>query len=143
MFLQDYDLMWDNCPGSQMGPADALSRFDVVDTLLNNTIVTMLSTIPGVLNCALDVELADKIIHFTTTNLLVRNATDAMPKHTSLFPCAFYENWTFLNSVLYFKGCLYVPEPACQNLVHSLHYFPVEGHGGYFHTIHLVQHDYW
>jgi len=141
--MQDYDLMWDNCSGSQMDPADALLCRDEVATLLNNTAVTMLPTISDVLICALDVRLAERIADFTVTDLLVKDATDAMAKHSSLFPCAACEDWTFLDGTLYYKSCLYVLEPAQQNLVHSLHCSLAEGHGGYFCTVHLVQHDYW
>jgi len=137
--MQDYDLMWDNHPSSQMGPAGALSHRDEVDTSLNNTAITMLPTFSDVLICALDVELADKIAH---TDLLVKDTTDAMSKHTSLFPCMARKDWTFLDGALYFKGHLYIPEPACQDLVCSLHCSSAGGHGSYFCTVYLVQHDY-
>ena len=39
MFMQDYDLVWDNRPSSQMGPADVLSCCDKVDTLLDNMLL--------------------------------------------------------------------------------------------------------
>ena len=143
MFMQDYDLVWDNHPGSQIGPADALSRRDEVDTLLDNTAVTMLPTVSDVLIRALDVRLADRIAEFTATNPLIKDATDAMAKHSSLFPRAARDDWTFLNGALYYKSRLYIPEPARQDLVHSLHCSPVGGHGGYFRTVHLVQRDYW
>jgi len=112
MFMQDYDLVWDNCPGSQMGPADALSCRDEVDTSLDNTAVTMLPTVSDVLICALDVRLAERIAEFTTTNPLVKDATNAMAKHSSLFPRTAHDDWTFLDGVLYYKSHLYVPEPA-------------------------------
>jgi len=143
MFMQDYDLVWDNRPGSQMGPADALSRRNEVDTSLDNTAVTMLPTVSDVLMCALDVRLAEHIANFTATDPLVKDATDAMAKHSSLFPRTARDDWTFLDGALYYKSCLYVPEPAQQELVHSLHCSQAGGHGGYFRTVHLVQHDYW
>jgi len=141
--MQDYDLVWDNCPGSQMGPADALSHRDEVDTLLDNTTITMLPTVSDVLVRALDVWLAEQIANFTATDLLVQDARDTMSKHTSLFPRASFDDWTFVEGSLYFKECLYVPEPACQDLVCSLHCFLVGGHGRYFRTVHLVQCNYW
>jgi len=55
MFMQDYDLVWDNRPSSQMGPADALSRCNEVDTSLDNTAITMLPTVSDILIRALDV----------------------------------------------------------------------------------------
>jgi len=143
MFMQDYDLVWDNRPGSQMGPADALSRRDEVDTSLDNTAVTMLPTISDVLIRALDVRLAERIAEFTATDPLVKDATDAMAKHSSLFPRAARDDWMFLDGALYYKSRLYVPEPARQELVHSLHCSQAGGHGGYFRTVHLVQRDYW
>jgi len=141
--MQDYDLVWDNHPGSQMGPADALLHCDEVDTSLDNTTVTMLSTVSDVLICILDVRLAEQIANFTATDPLVQNAWDAMSKHTSLFPCASFDDWMFIEGSLYFKGCLYIPEPAYQDLVCSLHCSLVGGHSGYFRTVHLVQCDYW
>jgi len=49
----------------------------------------------------------------------------------------------FLDGALYYKSRLYVSEPARQDLVCSLHCSLAGGYGGYFHTVHLVQHDYW
>jgi len=141
--MQDYDRVWDNRPGSQMGPVDALSCHDEVDTSLDNTAVTMLPTVSDVLICALDVRLAEEIADFTVTDSLVQDAQDVMSKHTSLFPHASFDDWTFLKGYLYFKGHLYVLEPAQQDLVRSLHCSPAGGHGSYFCTIHLVQRNYW
>ena len=96
MFMQDYDLVWDNHPGSQMGPADVLSHRDEVDTSLDNTAVTMLPTVSDILIRTLDVYLAERIAEFTATGPLVKDATDAMAKHSSLFPCVACDDWTFL-----------------------------------------------
>jgi len=141
--MQDYHLLWDNCPGSQMGPADALSHRDEVDTSLDNTAITMLPFVFDVLIRTLDVRLAERIADFTETNPLVQDARTAMSQHSSLFPCTSFDDWTFLECSLYFKGCLYIPELACQDLVHFLHCSLAGGHGGYFCTVHLVQCDYW
>jgi len=141
--MQDYNLLWDNRPGSQMGPADVLLRRNEVNTSLDNTAITMLPTVSDILICALDVCLADHIAEFTATNPFVKDATDAMAKHSSLFPRTACDDWTFLDGALCYKSRLYLPEPARQELVHSLHCSPVGGHGGYFCTVHLVQHDYW
>jgi len=143
MFLQDYDLVWDNRPGSQMGPADALSHRNEVDTLLDNTAVTLLPTVSDVLIRALDVRLAERIANFTVTDLLVKDATNTMAKHSSLFPHVACEDWMFLDRALYYKSCHYISEPARQDLVCSLHCSLAGGHGGYFRTVHLVQCDYW
>jgi len=112
MFMQDYHLIWDNCPGFQMGPAYALSRCDEVDTSLNNTAITMLCTVSDVLIRALDVWLAERIADFTVADPLVQDARDIMSKHSSLFPRASFNDWMFMEGSLYFKGHLYVPEPA-------------------------------
>ena len=96
-----------------------------------------------VLICALDVRLAERIANFTVTDLLVQDAWTAMSQHSSLFPRVSCDDWTFMEGSLYFKGHLYVPEPAHQDLVCSLHCSPVGGHGRYFRTVHLVQRDYW
>ena len=45
-------------------------------------------------------------------------------------------DWKFINNSLYFKHCLYVPEPACHNLVKSLHNSLGGGHEGFFQTLH-------
>jgi len=92
---------------------------------------------------ALDVCLANRIAEFTATNPLVKDATDTMAKHSSLFPRAARNDWTFLDGAFYYKSRLYIPEPAQQDLVRSLHCSLAGGHGGYFRTVHLVQHDYW
>jgi len=41
--------VWDNRPGSQMGPADALSRRDEVNTSLDNTSVILLPSVSDIL----------------------------------------------------------------------------------------------
>ena len=110
--MQNYDLVWDNRPGSQMGPANALLCCDEVDTSLDNTTITMLPTVSDVLIHVLDVRLAEKIANFTVTDPLVQDTRDAMSKHTSLFPRASFNDWTFIEGFLYFKGHLYIPEPA-------------------------------
>jgi len=110
--MQDYDLIWDNRPSSQMDPADALLHRDEVDTSLDNTTITMLPTVSDVLIRALDMRLAERIADFTATDPLVKDATDAMAKHSSLFPHAARDDWTFLNGALYYKSHLYIPEPA-------------------------------
>ena len=52
-------------------------------------------------------------------------------------------DWTFIDNSLYFKHRLYVPEPACYDLVRSLHESPARGHEGFFQTLHQMQKDYW
>ena len=141
--MQDYDLVWDNRPSSQMGPANALSCRNEVDTSLDNTAITMLPTVSEILICTLDVRLAERIADFTATDPLVKDATDAMARHSSLFLRMAHDDWTFLDGALYYKSCVYIPEPAQQDLVCSLHSSLAGGHGRYFRTVHLVQRDYW
>jgi len=83
-----------------MGPANALSHCDEVDTSLNNTAVTMLPTVSDVLICALDVRLAERIADFTAADPLVQDACDAMSKHSSLFPQVSFDDWTFIEGWL-------------------------------------------
>ena len=52
-------------------------------------------------------------------------------------------DWEFINNSLYFKHCLYVPEPTRLELVQSLHESPAGGHEGFFWTLHRMQKDYW
>jgi len=120
-----------------------LMHFRTTMRLTPHSTTLLLPCCPLSLLCLSDVELADKIAYFTVINLLVKDATDAMSKHTSLFPHAACMDWTFLDSALYFKGHFYIPEPVCQNLVYSFHCSPVGGHGSYFRTVHLVQRNYW
>ena len=76
-----------------MGPADAFFWHNEVDTSLDNTAITMLPTISNVLIHTLDVKLAEKIVRFTVTNLLLKDATDTMSKHTFFFPCMACKDW--------------------------------------------------
>ena len=52
-------------------------------------------------------------------------------------------DWKFIDNSLYFKNRLYVPEPACHDLVQLLHESPTRGHEGFFRTLHRMQKDYW
>ena len=52
-------------------------------------------------------------------------------------------DWEFKDRALYFKHQLYVPGPACHNLIKSLHELPARGHKGLFHMLHYMQKDYW
>ena len=52
-------------------------------------------------------------------------------------------NWEFIDNALYFKHHLYIPKPACHELVKSLHESPAGGHEGFFCTLHHMQKDYW
>ena len=52
MFLQDFDLHFVHIPGSDMGPADALSHLTDPDISSNNTNVTLLPD--DLFICAID-----------------------------------------------------------------------------------------
>ena len=58
-------------------------------------------------------------------------------------PCTNKTDWEFTNRALYFKHWLCIPEPACLDLVKSLHESPAGGHEGFFQTLHHMQKDYW
>ena len=59
LFLQDFDIQWQVTPGTKMAPADALSRWDHVDTTLDNQKMPICPE-PVVIQ-ALDLALAQKI----------------------------------------------------------------------------------
>ena len=59
LFLQDFDLQWQVTPGTKMAPADTLSRWDHVDTTLDNQEMAICPE-PVIIH-ALDLALAQKI----------------------------------------------------------------------------------
>jgi hypothetical protein len=141
LFLQDFDLHFHHTPGTQMGPADALSRRDNVDTADNNMELTLLPD--DLFARAIDVALADKITLSTASDPLVLSALQALDEGASLFPRAQWEDWLYQEEKLYFKGHLYVPEGARHDIVASLHESAARGHGGIFCTQDLVARDFW
>ena len=140
MFLQDYDLEWNHTPGTAMDPADALSRKDEVDTSSDNTEQVLL---PDLHINMLDASLASKIAESTPSDQFVIDALSAMEASTVPLPRSSPEDWYFDQGALYYKGRLYVPEPARHSLVKGIHESLAGAHGGYFHTISLLQRDYW
>jgi hypothetical protein len=124
-----------------MGPADALSCHDSVDTADDNLELTLLPD--DLFTRAIDVALADKITLSTASDPLVLSALQALDEGTSLFPHACQEDWLYHDGKLYFKGCLYVPEGARRDIVSSLHESAAGGHSGIFCTQDLVARDFW
>jgi hypothetical protein len=141
LFLQDFDLHFCHIPGMQMGPADALSRRDNVDTADDNVELTLLPD--NLFARAIDVALADKISLSTPSDPLVLSALQALDEGASLFPRARREDWLYQEGKLYFRGCLYVPEGARRDIIVALHESAAGGHGGIFRTQDLVAWDFW
>jgi hypothetical protein len=130
LFLQDFDLHFLHTPGTQMGPADTLSRRDNVDMADDNVELTLLPD--DLFTRAIDVALTDKISLSTPSDALVLSTLQAFDEGASLFPRAQRTDWLCQEGKLYFKGRLYVPEGACRDIVASLHESAAGGHGGIF-----------
>jgi hypothetical protein len=141
LFLQDFDLHFAHTPGMQMGPADALSRHDNVDTADDNVELTLLPD--DLFARIIDVALADKIALSTPSDPLVLSALQALDEGAFLFPRARRDDWLYQEGKLYFKGRLYVPEGARHDIVVTLHESAAGGHGGIFRTQDLVAWDFW
>ena len=69
LFLQDFHIEWIVTPGSQMGPADALSRKDNIDTSSNNHVSSIVPD-PVVIN-TFDLALSQSIAQSTPSDPLV------------------------------------------------------------------------
>ena len=129
-----------------MGPADALSRKDDIETSDDNREITLLKGKDQYFHIrTIDVALAKKISSSTAQDPIVTKALAAM-NHDSgepWIPRTMAADWEFVNDSLYFKHCLYVPELARHDLVKSLHNSPARGHEGFFRTLHRMQRNYW
>ena len=66
LFLQDFDIVWKVLPGAKLTPADALFRYNQVDTSSNNTNVAIVP-LPAVIN-ALDLTLTRYIQSSSSTD---------------------------------------------------------------------------
>ena len=102
LFLQDFDLVFLAIPGSQMGPADALSHKDEVDTSNDNQDVILLP--PTLFIKAIDVALADKIALSSPSNPLISAVFHALDDGKLLLTRASKHDWHYDNSKLYFKN---------------------------------------
>ena len=141
MFLQDFDLHFLHIPGSAMGPADALSHLSDPDTSTDNANVVLLPD--DLFIYAIDVALLDKITSSTPSDPLVLDALHGLSTGSPLFPHSSLTDWSFSDSKLYFKNCLYIPPAAHHDLVSSVHSSLASGHGGFFRTSSMLSRDYW
>ena len=108
LFLQDFDIVWKVLPGAKLAPADALSRYNQVDT--SDNINTAIIPEPAAIN-ALDLTLARHIQSSSSMNPLVLCTIQNLSDDTPLFPCSSLADWTFDNGHLYYKRRMYVPPP--------------------------------
>ena len=132
--------------GINMGPADALSRKDEVETSDDNQETTLLKWKDLYFHIrAINVALEKKISSSTAQDPIITKALVAMNQDGGepWIPQTTAADWEFIDNSLYFKHCLYVPEPACHNLVKSLHESPTGGHEGFFRILHRMKKDYW
>ena len=141
LFLQDFDLVFLATLGSQMGPADALSCKNEVDTSNNNQDVALL--LPTLFIKAINIALANKIALSSPSDPLISTALHALDNGNSLLARASKHDWHYDNGKLYFKNWLYIPETAWWDLISSIHASETCGHGGIFCTLNLLQWDYW
>ena len=102
LFLQDFDLVFLATPGSQMGPADTLSRKDEVDTSNNNQDVVLLP--PTLFIKAIDIALADKIALSSLSDPLISATLHALDGRKSLLAKASKHDWHYDDRNLYFKN---------------------------------------
>ena len=145
LFMQDFNVKWGVEWGVNMGPADALSRKDEMDTSKDNWKTILLDEKDQDHHIwPLDVALTTKIASSSSSDPIISKALTAMNNETRepWLPQTNKEDWIFEHGYLYFKNRLYIPEPACYELVRSLHKCPTEGHKGFFHTLHQMQKDY-
>ena len=124
-----------------MAPANALSRRDEIDTLLDN-INSAICPEPVVIN-ALDLALVKHIQTSSHSNPLVLRAIKSLQEGLLLFSHSALADWTFDGGHLYYKGRMYIPPTARHTLVDSLHSFPTLGHAGQFHTKTFLEHNFW
>ena len=118
-----------------MGPADALSQKDDIETSDDNREITLLKGRDQYFHiCAIDAALAKKISSLSTKDPVITKALAAMNCNNSepWIPHTAAVDWKFIDNSLYFKHRLYVPEPARFELVQSLHESPAGGHKGFF-----------
>ena len=141
LFLQDFNIIWKVTLGTQMGPADALSRKDHLDTTADNTNTPILPD-PMVIN-ALNLTLSCHIQSSSTSDPFVLTALAALNEGSLLFTQATLSDWSFDNGHLNFCKRLYVSPSAHSALLHSIHASPLSGHMGVFCTKSILEHDFW
>ena len=129
-----------------MGPANALSQKDKVDTSDDNQEVILLKEEDQDHHIqALDTALTTKISVSSTLDPIVGKALATMNNKAGepWLPRTNKEDWIYEHEHLYFKNRLYIPKLACHDLVKSLHESPAGGHEGFFCTLYWMQKDYW
>ena len=124
-----------------MGPADALSWRDHLDTTEDNANTPILPD-PMVIN-SLDLTLAHHIKSSSTSDLFVLKALAALDKGSPLFTRASLLDWSFDNGHIYFHNRIFVPPSARSALLYSIHSSPFSGHMGVFHTKAILERDFW
>ena len=124
-----------------MGPANALSQRDHLDTTEDNADTPILPD-PMVIN-SLDLTLALHIKSSSTSDPFVLRALAALDKGSPLFTHASLSDWSFDNGHLYFRNHMFVPSSAHSALLHSIHSSPFSGHMGVFHTKAILERDFW
>ena len=115
-----------------MGPADALSQRDHLDTTGDNADTPILPN-PMVIN-SLDLTLARHIKSSSASNPFVLRALAALNDGSPLFTHASLLDWSFDNGHLHFRNRMFVPPSAHSVLLHSIHSSPLSGHMGVFRT---------
>ena len=129
-----------------MGPTDALSRKDDIETSGDNQEITLLKGRDQYFHIrAIDAALAKKISSSLTNDPIITKALATM-NHDSgepWIPRTTAADWEFVNNTLYFNHRLYIPKPARHDLVKLLHSSPTGRHEGFFQTLHWMQRDYW
>ena len=139
LFLQDFDIIWGVEQGVNMGPTDALSQKDEVDTSDDNWEIILLKGeahyhhiwwLDAALATKISSSLTDPII---TKALAAMNDKEGEPwiPHTSK------NDWEYMDSALYFKHWLYIPKLAYHNPVSSPHQSPpgdMKGSSAHFTT---------
>ena len=141
LFLQDFDLVWNVTPGTHMGPTDALSQKDHLNTTGDNVATPILPD-PMVIN-SLDLTLARHIKSSSTSDPFVLHALAALADGSPLFTRTSLLDWSFDNRHLYFHNHMFVPPSARSALLHSIHSSPLSGHMGVFHTKAILERDFW
>ena len=98
LFLQNFNMVYQALPGTQMAPTDALYCQDDMNTTQDNTDIQLLpsNTFNQQLQ-AIDMALADKIKDSSSSNPLVLQAVHQMEKELPLFNRSRAEDWTFDN----------------------------------------------
>ena len=124
-----------------MGPADALSQRDHLDTTEDNADTPILPD-PVVIN-SLDLMLACHIKSSSASDPFVLKALAALDEGSPLFTHASLSDWSFDNGHLYFRNRMFVPPLAHSTLLHSIHSSPFLGHMGVFHTKAILEQDFW